>query len=64
MPIFPPDRPRDNPTVRVRVKFSNRTQHIGRKLAPGMYQLKLENDDGKCVVISEVQPKPETRENS
>jgi hypothetical protein len=56
---FPADQPRTNPSIRVRVKFSQRTQHLGRKLAPGLYQLKLTNDDGECVVLDEVQPKPE-----
>lgn len=60
MPAFPSDRAKESPSIRVRVKFSMRTQKLGRKLAPGMYQLKLANDDGKCVALEEIheQAKP------
>jgi hypothetical protein len=54
MAAFPTDRAKGSPSIRVRVKFSQRTQKLGRKLAPGMYQLKLENDDGKCVAFEEI----------
>lgn len=60
---FPSDRSRTTPSVRVRVKFSQRTQKIGRTLAPGMYELKLENDDGKAVALEEIH-EPKKPENS